>query len=287
MMIENTAISPEPANTSYVLDFLGRHPRFGAALSVVGVLALSACGPTDGTPAASEASISSPAPSPNHEPADDPETVRFPEHTVTATVFSIGEEASADNAYITNTETAWDSHATDTFGGFDDPENRNPDGLPAGFTPKHNPYYFALPADEYDENGVITVDTPDGPRTSQELSPWADEQIGDDESLFKGRWIEVRRGDRTVFAQWVDCGPSDDPDGTRDYGYVFGPSDAVPANQFGLKAGLDLSPSASFLLGFGIEEGGEKVTWRFVGKNEVPDGPWTRFTPIDNKTHWD
>jgi hypothetical protein len=234
---------------------------FLAAAFAVGTSAVAACSRSEGGPRTAS-----------------PENERYPEHTVVATVFNVGEAASADNAYISNTGTSWDSDATATFGGFDNPEDRSAEGLPANFAPNHNPFYFALPADEFDENGIISG--------AREASPWAGEPVGDGRSLFKGRWIQVTRGDSTIYAQWLDCGPSDNPDGARDYDYVFGPSGARPKNRFGLKAGLDLSPAAAFNLGFGIAEGGAEVTWQFVDEADVPDGLWKQFPAIDNSTHW-
>lgn len=208
----------------------------------------------------------------------------YPLHTeIIATVFFLGEEASDDNAGISNVPTAWDSNSVERLGGIDYSDYYlEADGRPSDFKPKHNIYYFALPADEYDENGPIAG--------AHEASPWADQAdtiAGSDASLFKGRWIEVSRADATVYAQWVDCGPSDDPDATRDYGYVFGDQDQRPKNTYNLKAGLDLSPAAARGLGFGYEEGGAPVAWRFVDEVDVPDGPWREYPAIDNKTYWE
>lgn len=212
----------------------------------------------------------------------DPEAEKgkeYPLHTeIMATVFYLGEEASAANANISNIPTSWDENSVQRFGGVDDPSRRSKDGGPVGFKPKHNTYYFALPADEFDKNGPIVG--------AHEASPWADEATGEGKSLFKGRWIEVEKDGAKVYAQWVDCGPSDDPNGIRDYEYVFGDDDARPKNAFGLKAGLDLSPAAANALGFGIEEGGANVSWRFVEADDVPNGPWKDYPPIDNQTHW-
>lgn len=269
----------EPLFPSYT-NFMDRHPRFGLVAAGVGIALVAACGSSGTSESQESASISSsytPEAAPT-ETAPSAETSLFPAHAAVATVFNLGEVPTADNAYISNTETTWDNDPVERFGGIDDPEDRTADGLPTSFTPNHNPFYFALPADEFDETGLIA--------SARESSPWANEQIGDKESLFKGRWIKVARDDKTIYAQWIDCGPSDNPDGARDYQYVFGPSDAKPQNQFGLKAGLDLSPAAAYHLGFGVAEGGAEVTWQFVNDTDVPEGLWKQFEPIDNEPHW-
>lgn len=99
--------------------------------------------------------------------------------------------------------TAWDSDASQRFGGYDGASGsdssvtdvpRNSNGIVTEFTPRHNPYYFALPAGEFDENGLIPG--------ARERSPWANEETGEEESLFKGRWIRVTGGQSTIYAQW-------------------------------------------------------------------------------------
>jgi hypothetical protein len=97
-----------------------------------------------------------------------PQTSSYALHTgITTTYFWIGEDASADNFGIPNTSTEWDDHAGAHFGGVDDPYTRLADGLPVGFTPLQNPYYFALPASEFNDSGVIPG--------AREASPWAAE----------------------------------------------------------------------------------------------------------------
>lgn len=194
---------------------------------------------------------------------------RYPMHEVTATIYYIGERESADNDYISNVPSAWDSDAAARFGGIDTPEGK----LTRNFEPKHNPFYFALPASEFNEDGLIPG--------AREKSPWANESVSDDESLFKGRWIKVKRGEKTIYAQWHDVGPNV----KDDYGYVFGTGE--PKNTFKLKAGLDLSPDAAEALEFDYEKGGAKVTWQFVNEAQVPYGAWKDFPPIDNKTYWE
>lgn len=190
---------------------------------------------------------------------------KYKPHTVTATIYWIGEEATAENDFISNVTSAWDSNAVKRFGGVD--------SVTRSFEPRHNPYYFALPAGEFTEEGLI--------QGAREASPWNDEAelLTHSQSLFKGRWARITAGDSTVYAQWHDVGPNEE----EDYDYVFGAD--KPDNTFGLKAGLDLSPEAASTLGF--TDGGQLVTWEFVDAADVPDGPWRQYPAIDNITYWD
>ena len=186
----------------------------------------------------------------------------YPSHEVIATVYWVGEGATADNDYISNVPTAWDEHAVERFGGVDDPAGRN-------FEPKHNTFYVALPASEFDESGLI--------KGAHEASPWADEELVEGESLFKGRWLELRSGGETTYAQWHDVGPNVEDD----YGYVFG--EGEPTNTFGEHAGIDLSPDVAKFLGL---QGSGVVSWCFIDTEKVPDGPWKTYPALDNKTYW-
>jgi hypothetical protein len=184
----------------------------------------------------------------------------YPLHEdVVATVFWVGEPASSDNDEIANDESYWDADWEAHFGGLDDPDNRTSDGSrPAAFTPKENPFYFALPYGELTDDDAVK---PDVTRV-----PWySGQRISRDRSILKNRWIQVSLDGRTVYAQWQDVGPfnEDDPD------YVFGTS--APEET---RSGLDLSPAAAAALGVG---GRARVSWRFVPDDAVPDGPWTRI----------
>lgn len=188
-------------------------------------------------------------------------------HRVTASEFHVGEASSKDNAYISNKKTAWDDNPVMRFGGVDDP-NDPPEHV------LHNRYYFALPVNEFNESGLIPG--------IRERSPWRDEVVHDGESLFKGRWIKVTNlaNGEVIYAQWLDTGPCATMD-CNDPDYVFGSS--APKNDFGLKAGLDLSPTAMKALS---ADGSANVEWQFVDESEVPSGPWRDDPPITNKTHW-
>lgn len=226
-----------------------------------------------------------------------PETIKpeaCPLHRAVATIFYIGEKAGKDNGYIDNISTEWDRHAPTRFGGVDNPKRRDARGLPLGFSPKENPFYFAVPASEFTEEGRIPG--------VWERSPWYQKDVVEaarngrpfpedgSRSLFKGRWIKVTNpaNGQEVYGQWLDTGPGEDPSSNQDYDYVFGTG--APKKPFGkLGASLDVSPAMAHYLGFSIQEGGIPVDWQFVDEEEVPSmGPWRSkdFSPIDNYTYW-
>jgi hypothetical protein len=104
--------------------------------------------------------------------------------------------------------------------------------------------------------------------------PWfreAFEKAG--QSVCKGRWVAIRRGNRIAYAQWEDCGPFR----TDQWQYVFGNDRPKPNLNQG--AGLDVSPAVRDYLGMG---GKDVCDWKFVDVREVPPGPWTKYG--DNNT---
>jgi hypothetical protein len=192
----------------------------------------------------------SPAPSPQPSPKTDG---TYPLHSgIQATIFWVGEGPTAENAFITNVEGAWNKDWVKAYGGVDTPDSRN-GYLPSGFTPKENPFYFALPFGDY---------TRDGPKKDLSVIPWARGALKAGDSFLKNRWISVEYGGKTAYAQWEDVGPMEE----NDSAYVFGSSKPkfVPS-------GLDLSPATATYLGF---KGSGKVNWRFVTDTQVPGGPW-------------
>lgn len=207
---------------------------------------------------------------------------KYPTHAVMASIFWIGEGASSDNANISNVPTEWDPDAVKHFGGVDDPRARRRNGLPARFEPLQNPYYVALPASEFGDNGLIPG--------AREHAPWYHGETSERISVFKGHWLKIANAatSRTVYAQWLDTGPSDDPTAVYDYPYVFGPSSAKPKNKFGLGAGIDISPTAAYGLGVpgDLANGSAEVTWQFVDPSDVPPGPWRQFPPINDVVYW-
>lgn len=193
-----------------------------------------------------------------HQPAEQnpAQTPPHSNNTVTATVFWIGEQAGPENDYIDNITSAWYADWPEKFGGTDDPEDRC-GYAPCDFTPKENPFYFALPFTDYTESG---------PRPAQELRvvPWFDGAMEPGTSILKNQWVKISANGKTAYAQWEDVGPfeDDDPD------YVFG--DAAPKET---RAGIDLSPATADYLGI---DGRGTVSWEFVEADKVPDGPWTQ-----------
>lgn len=187
------------------------------------------------------------------------DTEKYPLHSdITATVFWAGEQADESNDFITNTQSYWISNWTRAYGGVDDPNDRC--GFhPCDFTPKENPFYFALPYGDRDSQG-----NPESEAKLQRIL-WYENGPEKGESILKNRWIQVSREGRVAYAQWEDVGPF----GEDDIDYVFGNS--APAEP---RAGLDLSPATAQYLGI---EGRGQVDWRFVDEEAVPSGPWTEI----------
>ncbi len=175
--------------------------------------------------------------------------------TTVASIFWVGEAADASNSFIPNDKSAWDSFWQERYGGIDSPDDRC-GYKPCSFTPKENPFYFALPYNDLDPNGHRKL--------SAVQVPWFS-AYQDQKSILKNRWIQVARGDLICYAQWQDVGPLE----TDDFAYVFG--NEPPKNTFGVKAGLDISPAVRDCLKMTTNE---LVKWKFVEDNQVPLGPW-------------
>lgn len=175
---------------------------------------------------------------------------------IITTIFWAGEAADASNAYISNEPSAWDERWAEHYGGYDDPTHRN-GYYPAGFTPKENPFYFALPYNDYDANGKRRPNAGNCTAITGVSSPST--------SWCKNAWIKIVKGGKTAYAQWQDVGPmlEDDAD------YVFG--SARPRNTALAKAGLDVSPAVRDYLGL---KGIDTTSWAFVKAADVPNGPW-------------
>lgn len=191
----------------------------------------------------------------------------YPVHKdVTASVFWVGEQAGNSNDFISNKASAWDESWMEHFGGEDSPDNRN-GYLPNGFTPKENPFYFALPYNDFDK---------DGNRKPQafDIVYWAeDKKWSTSESICKNQWIKISKDGLSVYAQWEDVGPFEENDGN----YVFGKAD--PKNTEKSGAGLDVSPAVKDYLKL---SGIDTVNWQFVAENDIPDGPWKRIVTTRN-----
>jgi len=186
----------------------------------------------------------------------------YPLHeNITVTYFWVGEKGTDDNKDIPNEQSVWDDEWKQHYGGIDDPDNRN-GYFPADFTPNENPFYFALPYNDFKSSGKRK-------RTSTKRIYWGDEKTWDDkESACKNRWIKIIKDTLVCYAQWEDAGPF----GENDYNYVFG--DKTPKNSINENAGLDVSPAVRDYLSLGDIN---KVSWQFVPENLVPDGPWKQI----------
>ncbi len=184
---------------------------------------------------------------------------QYPLHTnITATTFWIGEGASGNNNFISNTQSAWDDNWQTHYGGVDDPKNRN-GFYPAGFTPQENPFYFALPYNDFDSSGNRKPDV-------NKIVYWATDSSRDPaQSMLKNQWIMITKNGISAYAQWEDVGPF----GENDSSYVFGNS--LPQSQGNGNAGLDLSPAIQTYLNL---SGEDSVDWQFVKESDVPTGPW-------------
>lgn len=176
---------------------------------------------------------------------------------VVATVFWVGELASEHNP-VPNNQSAWDQNWQANFGGVDAPGRR--DGwCPAGFTPRLNPFYVALPYNDVAKGGVHR-------REASGVIPWFWASYrGDGISVCKGRWVAIHHAGRVCYAQWEDVGPFE----VDHWQYVFG--NEAPRPNRNQSAGIDLSPAVADYLGL---RSGSTVEWRFMDERQVPQGPW-------------
>ncbi|MET0952135.1 MAG: hypothetical protein ABWX57_02545 [Aeromicrobium sp.] len=206
----------------------------------------------------------------------------YPWHTeIVATTFWVGEvfdPTADDGSQVLST---YDANWEQSYGGCDgvlvdgqcqtEERTAENDYFPTSMTPRQNPFYLDLPYDDvHDEIGF---------RNRGSVIPWADEVPYRDwitnpsRSLLKNRWVELRRGDRRCFGQVEDAGPGQ----YHDAQYVFGHDDARPANRKFNGAGMDVSPAINGCLGFSDLDGtNDRVDWRFVEAEDVPDGPWKK-----------
>lgn len=214
---------------------------------------------TTNRPAVSSPSMTSVAPKAPLAAAPAPAVSGYPLHTnIKTTYFWAGEAASADNDFIQNVSSAWQTNWQNYFGGSDDPVSRCGYN-PCAFTPRENPFYFALPFGDY---------TTTGPVSDLSMVHWYNpaQPMQPGQSILKNRWIMIQASpngaSKTVYAQWQDVGPFSEHDAS----YVFGTS--APAST---RAGLDVSPAVRDYLGMG---GSTTSSWKFVDAADVPPGPW-------------
>jgi len=168
-----------------------------------------------------------------------------------STIFWIGESARGNDPG--NCRSAYLPHWLADFGGVDD-LTRRAGFSPAGFSPRLNPFYVALPVQD-----VINGHTVPEART---WIPWS-RNFPDGVSALKGHWVEIHKGNRSAFAQLSDSGPYH----TDDWKYCFGFERlAEHANN---DAGIDVSPAVRDYLQL---DGLDRVSWRFVDRPR--GGPW-------------
>jgi hypothetical protein len=127
------------------------------------------------------------------------DSTRYPlRQNITVTIFWVGEEGNEENNYIPNLQSVWDDKWLEHYGGVDDPNNRN-GYFPTNFTPLENPFYYALPYNDFDENGERKAEV-------DQVIYWSEEQgWGELESMCKNRWIKIIKGNKSVYAQWEDA----------------------------------------------------------------------------------
>ena len=180
---------------------------------------------------------------------------------IVTTVFWIGEKADVNNP-VSNYSSSWDLNWTVSYGGFDTPEIANRRNfIPTTFIPRQNPFYVALPYNDVTRGQF----KPEAPL----IIPWFREAYrGYGQSVCKNHWIAIRKGNRTCYAQWEDCGPFR----TDHFQYVFGNERPKPNANYA--AGLDVSPAVRDYLGL---EPIDLTDWQFVTVHDVPPGPWRRY----------
>ena len=191
-----------------------------------------------------------------------PATRRFPWKTnIVTTVFWIGEQAGGNNP-VPNDKSSWDANWTTNYGGFDTPDSsarRN--YIPVAFIPRQNPFYFALPYNDV-THGQFKPE-------AALVIPWFKQAYTEPgRSVCKDRWIAIRKGNRTCYAQWEDCGPFR----TDHFQYVFQNERPKPNLNHG--AGLDVSPAVRDYLGLAPTD---VTDWQFVEVRDVPPGPWRSY----------
>jgi hypothetical protein len=180
---------------------------------------------------------------------------------IVTTVFWVGEQAGGNNP-VPNFRSSWDLNWQSNYGGFDTPEkSERRNYIPVSFVPRQNPFYFALPYNDV-THGQFKPEAP-------LVIPWFKQAyMGQGQSVCWHHWIAIRKGNRTCYAQWEDCGPFR----TDHFQYVFGNEKPKPNLNHG--AGLDVSPAVRDYLGL---QPTDVTDWQFVNTQDVPPGPWRSY----------
>ena len=186
-------------------------------------------------------------------------TTRYPWKTnIITTVFWIGEQPTQNNP-VPNTKSSWDANWVGNYGGYDNPDpSARRDYIPAAFVPRQNPFYVALPYNDVTRGRF----KPEAPL----VIPWFKQAFTQQgQSVCRGRWLAIRKGNRVCYAQWEDCGPFR----TDHFQYVF--QNERPKPNLNKGAGLDVSPAVRDFLGM---QSTDVTDWQFVEVRDVPAGPW-------------
>ena len=191
-----------------------------------------------------------------------PTTQRFQwKMNIVTTVFWVGEQSGGNNP-VPNYRSSWDFNWTTNYGGFDTPDpSARRNYIPVAFIPHQNPFYCALPYNDV-THGQFKPEAP-------LVIPWFKQvYTGPGQSVCKDHWIAIRKGNRTCYAQWEDCGPFR----TDHFQYVFQNERPKPNLNHG--AGLDVSPAVRDYLGLAPTD---VTDWQFVEVRDVPAGPWRNY----------
>jgi len=191
-----------------------------------------------------------------------PATQRFQWKTnIVTAVFWIGGPKETDMVSV-RTASAWEPNWVQNYGGLDNPDpSARRSYIPVAFIPRQNPFYCALPYND------VTHDQfkPEAPL----VIPWFKQAYaGPGQSVCKDRWVAIRKGNRTCYAQWEDCGPFL----TDHFQYVFQNERPKPNANHG--AGLNVSPAVRDYLGLAPTD---VTDWQFVEVRDVPPGPWRSY----------
>jgi hypothetical protein len=189
-------------------------------------------------------------------------TQRFPWKTnIVTTVFWTGEQAGGNNP-VPRFRSCWDANWPTNYGGFDTPDpSARRNYIPVAFIPHQNPFYCALPYNDV-ANGQFKPEAPS-------VIPWFKQvYAGPGQSVCKDRWVAIRKGNRTCYAQWEDCGPVL----TDHFQYVFQNERPRPNASHG--AGLSVSPDVRDYLGLAPTD---VTDWQFAEVRDVPAGPWRNY----------
>jgi hypothetical protein len=243
------------------------------------------------TPSTAPTATATPTPKPTPKPSVAPRAANpYPWHTnIVSTTFWVGEVFDPNASDGSQVISTYDANWYANYGGCDglivnkvcSTEKRTAANgyFPTHMTPRQNPFYLDLPFDD--------INDAQGYATRGAVVPWAKSPAyagsihNPNVSLMKNRWVELTRGGATCYGQIEDAGPGQ----YHDAGYVFGRTNARPANARYGGAGLDVSPALNGCLRFAELDGdSDRLSWRFIDGGQVPGGPWLRLvtrTPLE------